>query len=153
MRLIKTEAEDELRKLNDEVSELKQIKSDADRLRAETNELRAIISGLDQQKTSMSTEIQKLETQTQEVIRGLAEKSSERTEFLAQYNSEIIDKNTVRKEKEQLTAELEVLKALIADEQGKRGGKKTRSGSAGKTENPSTVYQTIRRSPRGKLLR
>jgi predicted nucleic acid-binding Zn-ribbon protein len=124
LRLAKAEAEDELRKLNDEVSELKQIKSDADRLRNETNELRAIISDLDRQKTSMSTEMQKLETETQEVIRGLAEKSSERTEFLAQYNAEIIDRNSVLKEKDQLTAELEVLKVLIADEQGKRGGKK-----------------------------
>ena len=124
LRLAKTEAEDELRKLNDEVSELKQIKSDADRLRSETNELRATISELDRQKTSLSTEMQKLETETQEVVRGLAEKSSERTEFLAQYNAEIIDRNAVSKEKDQLTAELEVLKALIADEQGKRGGKK-----------------------------
>ena len=124
LRLVKTEVEDELRKLNDEVSELKQIKSDSDRLRAETNELRATISELDRQKTSMSTEMQKLETETQEVVRGLAEKSSERTEFLAQYNAEIIDRNAVLKEKEQLTAELEVLKALIADEQGKRSGKK-----------------------------
>lgn len=122
--LAKTEAEDELRKLNDEVSELKQIKSDADRLRSETNELRATISELDRQKSSLSTEMQKLETETQEVVRGLAEKSTERTEFLAQYNAEIIDRNAVLKQKEQLTAELEVLKALIADEQGKRGGKK-----------------------------
>ena len=93
-------------------------------MRTETNELRATISELDRQKTSMSTELQKLETEAQVVVRSLAEKSSERTEFLAEYNAEIVDRNSVLKEKEQLTAELEVLKALIADEQGKRGGKK-----------------------------
>ena len=152
LRLAKTEAEDELRKLNDEVSELKQIKSDADRLRAETNELRATVSELDRQKTSMSTEIQKLETQTQEVIRGLAEKSSERTEFLAQYNSEIIDKNTVRKEKEQLTAELEVLKALIADEQGKRGGKKPVQDRLAKLKTPPPSIKLFEDLPEANFL-
>jgi hypothetical protein len=53
-----------------------------------------------------------------------AEMQEKRSELLAEYNSEIVARNSVRDEKERLTAELEVLKALIADEQGKRSGKK-----------------------------
>ena len=143
MQTAKSNAEDELRKLNDEVSELKQIKSDAERLRAETNDLRALISDLEGQKNARATEIKKLETETEEVVRGLVAKSSERTDFLAEYSAEIVDRNSIRKEKEQLAAELEVLKVLNADEQSKRGGKKPIQDRLAKLRTPPPAISSF----------
>ena len=151
LRTAKADAEDELCKMNDEVSELKQIKSDAERLRAETNDLRSLISDLEGQKSSRATEIKKLETETEEVVRGLVQKSSERTEFLAEYSAEIVDSNSMRKEKEQLSAELEVLKALIADEQGKRSGKKPVQDRLAKLKTPPPAISLFSDFPEAKF--
>ena len=151
MQTAKSDAEDELRKLNDEVSELKQIKSDAERLRAETNDLRVLISDLEGQKNARATEIKKLEAETEEVVRGLVEKSSERTDFLAEYSAEIVDRNSVRKEKEQLAAENEVLKALNAEEQGRRGGKKPVQDRLAKLKTPPPAIRSFIDFPEAKF--
>ncbi len=132
----KQEYENELKKLRDEVSDIKQLKADEERLKTELDKLEsklAEIKGLKQAKTTELTEIQ---SKTDEMTKRQAELQREYSEFLAEYNAEIVDRNSVRDEKERLTAELEVLKVLIADEQGKRSGKKPVQDRLAKLKTP-----------------
>ena len=127
----KQEYEIELKKLKDEVSDIKQLKADEERLKDELGKLEiklAELTGLKQAKDSELSEIRdeldKIKAQSDEISKRHSEMQEKRSELLAEYNAEIVARNSVRDEKERLTAELEVLKALVADEQGKRSGKK-----------------------------
>lgn len=127
----KQEYELDLKKLRDEVSDIKQLQADEARLKSELEKLESKLAELSGIKLSKDAElgdiqskIDALKAQSDEMDKRQAKLKEERSELLAEYNSEIVARNSVRDEKERLTAELEVLKALIADEQGKRGGKK-----------------------------
>lgn len=131
LQISKQEYEIELKKLRDEVSDIKQLKADEERLKDELGKLEsklAELTGLKQAKDTELSEIRdeldKINAQSDEIAKRHAEMQEQRSELLAEYNAEIVARNSVREEKERLTAELEVLKALIANEQGKRSGKK-----------------------------
>lgn len=144
----------ELKKLRDEVSDIKQLKSDEERLKVEIEKLQrkiAELSGLNEAKDSelidVGAKLDDLRAQTDEITKRHAETKEERTEFLAEYNAEIVDRNSIRKEKEQLSAELEVLKALIADEQGKRVGKKPVQDRLAKLRTPPPSISLFEKLP------
>jgi hypothetical protein len=127
----KQEYETELKRLRDEISDIKQLKADEERLKDELGKLEsklAELTGLRQAKDSELSEVRdeldKVKAQSDEISKHQAEMQEKRSELLADYNAEIVARNSARDEKERLTAELEVLKALVADEQGKRSGKK-----------------------------
>ena len=138
----KQEYEIELKKLRDEVSDIKQLKADEERLKDELTKVESKLSeltGLKQAKDTelleIRNELDKVKAHSDEIAKRHAEMQENRSELLAEYNAEIAARNSVRDEKERLTAELEVLKALISDEQGKRNGKKPTQDRLAKLKN------------------
>lgn len=154
----KQEYEIELKKLRDEASDIKQLKADEEHLKGEISNLESKISeftGLKQAKetelSQINIQLEKVKAQSDEIAKRHAEMQEQRSEFLAEYNAEIAACNSIRKEKDHLSAEIEVLTVLAEQKRAELSGQKSGDSDRDQLEElkakPPVIRELLRLEP------
>jgi hypothetical protein len=112
---------EETKRLTAEVAELKQVKADSEQLQQKLETLNRDVASLEGTKLSREQELETLVAEVQKHKTEIAEYSTKLAKDFAEYEVTKIELNTLKNEKERITAELEVVKAQIQKETGKLG--------------------------------
>ena len=112
---------DEIKRLMAEVADLKQVKADSEQLQQKLEILNRDVASLEGTKLSREQELETLVAEVQRHKSEIAEYSTKIAKDFAEYEATRIELNTLKNEKERITAELEVVRAQVQKEAGKLG--------------------------------
>ena len=121
LKISKMTLGEETKRLTAEVAELKQVKADSEQLQQKLETLNRDVASLEGTKLSREQELETLVAEVQKHKTEIAEYSTKLAKDFAEYEATKIEFNTLKNEKERITAELEVVRAQIQKETGNLG--------------------------------
>ena len=154
LQISKQEYENEVKKLRDEVSDIKQLKADEERLKDElrkleskTAELTGVKQAKDNELSNLQGKIEDLKGQIEAINKRQEALQDERAEFLAEFETEKATFNNLKNENERLSAQSAVLRQLINDQNGERSGEKPTQDRLAKLKTSPPSVKTFENLP------